>query len=476
MYEQSLVTPRQVLRYGLLLVGIIAISWFIWFVFTHGGINVKTKAVTAEISIAPENDEAYPTKTKKGNGLFSFLKNGRYIVTVKDGKKQTKTAVQISAFDIKEVTLTPPDIAFSEAVTNIPASAFAASSTTLSLLDSSNEEIASIGSDGLYKHTDSTVAYESTVWLKAGEGYAIGRSRETDDRILAKITNGTVAIIAAPKPITSQTYLAFNYSIDGTFYIVQDGELYKTTSSGYERVGTLDKKALILSISSRYVAVLLHNEDVCEIQFMKLADKTIKKKSVECVQSPSYNYSAVWSPDEKKLAFTTGKSLEILDENLTTKATLPDYAATNPIWRDATTVIYTSGNNIWSYDTSTATTSVIASTPEYVDVQALRKADDSDMLYFSGAADNQLTLYRVQSKGDELSDIQKFSESNTQELSAVCYAHYSNLSKPQLILSTAESTRADCASEAKSYLSSIGASIDSYQYDIREELGYTDGV
>jgi hypothetical protein len=476
MYENPRYTPQRLVRYGVLLVIAILAIVAVWFAFTHGGIQVKTTSDSAKITVAPERNENTSSASATGKSLFSIVKNGTYIVTVKDGAKQTRTTIQVSSFKVSEITLTPPEVNFSEAVSNISTSSFAASSSTLSLLDTTEHEIVSVNKDNSYSHTDSKVSYESAVWQKAGDGYAVGRKSDTNDRVLVKITAGKPEVIATPIPITSSSYLAFDVAADGTFYLLQDGEFYSLQKNGaYQSLGNTNKEASVLSVGSNSAAFLYRNsEEQCEIQFLIFSDKSLTKRSVKCIQDPSYTYSATWSADGKKLAFTTGTSLQILDKNLAVISTVPDYAATHPVWLSDDTLVYTSKNNVWSYNTSTNTSSVIATTPAYVSVQSLRKSDDSDTLYFSGSADNLLTLYRIEKAGNSLSDVQKLAESNMQILSRVCHIRYVNFSKVQLVLQTAESTRAECTDDAKNYLSAIGVAGTSFQYDIREEFGYTD--
>lgn len=476
MYENSSYTQARLIRYGVLILAIILAIVATWYAMTHGGIQVKTASDSAEITVSPEKDSNTPSAKATGKSLFSIINTGRYIVTVKDGNKQTRTLVEVTRFKVNEVTLTPPEVGFSEAVTNISSPAFVVSSSALSLLDSGLSEIVSINKDTVYTHTDKTIAYESAVWQKAGEGYAVGRKSDTNDRVLAKVTGGKTQVIATPKPITSATYLAFDVSSDGTFYLLQDGEFYSSKGDGnYTSVGNTDKEASVLSVSTSTAAFLYRNaEEQCEIQFLNLSNKSIKKLPVECVQDPSYTYSATWSPDATQLALTTGTALKIFDKNLSTKTIVPDYAASHPVWLNNDTLVYTSKNSVWSYTLSTNISSVIAATPDYVTVQSLRKSDDSDTLYFTGSADNLLTLYRIQKSGDSLGDIQKLSESNMQTLSLSCRIRYINFTKAQVIVQTSDSTRAACTDETKNYLSSIGVSISSFQYDIREELGYSD--
>ncbi len=476
MYENYHISLRQLLRYGLLIGAVIVVGLVIWFTYTHGGINIKTESGTAEISIAPDKNQVSVAAKATGKSLFTILKNGRYIVTVKDGQKQTRTAVIVSSFNVKEISLTPPEIKFSEAVTNISLSSFAVSSSNLSFLDSAQGEIAFIDSNNIYQHTDISVTYDSVVWSRAGDGYGVGRKLGTDERVLMKITDNKPGVASTPAPITPETYLAFGFSSDGYFYIMQDGTLYRTKGDGnYQSVGNTNRQASIVSINAHYATFLYRDrEEKCEIQFLNLTSKIIVKKSVECIQDPSYIYSSQWSADGKQLALTTGKSLEILDEKLVVQSTIPDYLATSPLWLTSDTLVYISRNSVWSYTGSSGTSSVIATTPEYIDVQMLQKADDSDELYFSGVIDDQSTLYRVSARGDALRDIQMLSESNMQILSTVCRIHYVNFTKPQIVLTTATVTRSQCDSETKSYLSSIKTSIDSFQYDIREEFGYTD--
>ncbi|MBC7764538.1 hypothetical protein H7Y29_02395 [Microbacteriaceae bacterium] len=476
MYDNTSYTPRRLIRYGVFLILAVLVLVAGWFALHHGGIKVNTKSSNAEISVAPEKDQNSPSATATGNSLFSIVKTGAYIVTVKDGPKQTKTAVNVSLFKVSEVTLTPPEVGFSEAVTNISTPSFAVSSSSLSLLDSTEDELASVNSNNSYTHSDNTISYESAVWQKAGEGYAVGRRSDTNDRVLVKITGNKPQPITTPKPITAGTYLAFDVTASGDFYLLQDGELFSSKGDGnYQSKGNTNKEASILSVNNDRVAFLYRNsEEQCDIQFLKLSDKSMTKRAVECIQNPSYTYSASWTADDKKLALTTGISLEILDANLSTKTTVPDRAAAHPVWLNNDTLIYTSENNVWSYNTSTNTSSVVATTPKYVSVQSLKKSDDAETLYFTGSADNLLTLYRIQKQGNSLSDTQKIGESNMQTLSKLCHVRYVNFTKIQLVLQTAESTRAECTNDAKNYLSTIGVPLDSFQYDIREEFGYTD--
>lgn len=476
MYENNIYTPKRLIRYGIVLVGAILLISAIWFALTHGGIKVTTKSSGAIISVIPKDNQGASTAVSTGTSLFSIIKTGTYIVIVKDGQKQIRTTVDVSLFKVAEVTLTPPDVGFSEAVTNISTPSFAVSSSSLSLLDGKENELAAINNSNSYSHTDKSISYESAVWQKEGDGYAVGRKSDTNDRVLVKIIGNKTQPVATPKPITPETYLAFDVTASGDFYLLQDGELFSSKGDGnYQSKGNANKEASILSASASEVTFLYRNsEEQCEIQFLKLSDKSTTKRSVDCIQDPSYTYSASWSPDSKQLALTTGTSLDILDEKLNTMITIPDRAAAHPVWLSNDTIVYTSGNSVWSYTLSTKTSSVIAATPEYVSVQSLKKSDDTDSLYFTGSADNLLTLYRIQKQGNSLGDAQKLGESNMQTLSKVCRVRYVNFTKVQLILQTAESTRTECTNNAKDYLSTIGVALDSFQYDIREEFGYTD--
>ena len=479
MNQNPLLTPRQALAYASALLVIILVGLLGWYIFTHGALRVTTTSGSADISVAPINDEVTPAAKKTGNSMFTLLKNGRYIVTVKDGDKQIRTTLEVTPFKVKEISLTPPEIKFSQAVTNLSATSFAVSSSLVSLLDSTNNELVSIDAQNTYAHTNSNItSYETAVWEKAGEGYAVGRDTATNDRKLVHIAGTAVEPATTPAPITKDTYLAFNYSTNGDFYLLQDGQLYAKKAGGsFEPLGSTNKEALILSATNQYVTFLYRSgEETCELQFMNLTDKKITKQPIECVQSPSYTYDAVWSPNGEALAVTTGKSLDILDKTLQKKVTIPDYRAAHPVWLSNDTLAYTSGNNVWTFNTADGTTAVIASTPDYVTVQSLRKADDTDILYFTGSADNALTLYRIEPKGNSLDTAQKLSESNMQTLSSVCRIRYVNFTKLELVLMTATSTKSQCESDTNDYLSSINTSVPSFQYDIREDLGASDYV
>jgi hypothetical protein len=479
MNQTPILTPRQFVRYAILLVAVIALGIGIWFALTHGGINIKTASDTAEITVVPVGDENRSAATATGKTLSTILRNGNYIATVKDGNKQIRTTLTVSSFKTAEITLDPPTVGTSEPVTNLSASSFAASSTSLSLLDDSYSELVSIDNSNMYRHTDSNdIRYETAIWASASKGYAIGRQSVSNDRVLVEISGSTVTKITTPLTVTSESYLASGVNAAGELYLLQDGKLYhRNTDGSYQYLTSTNKEASILSVSNSYVTFIHRSsEEACEVQFYNLATKTLTKRQVQCVQDPYYSYRAEWSPNGKELALTTGDALQILDNQLKTTKTIPDYAATNPIWTGDNKLVYTSKNNVWSYNTASNTSSVIAATPDYVSVLSLRKSDDSNTLYFSGVADNATTLYRLSSTVKELGSAEKLGESNMQTLTSSCQIRYLNFTQLQLLLITAESTRAKCNEDATNYLQSIGASVTSIQFDNREEYGYGDYI
>lgn len=75
-----------------------------------------------------------------------------------------------------------------------------------------------------------------------------------------------------------------------------------------------------------------------------------------------------------------------------------------------------------------------------------------------------------------MSPVQKLSESNMQILSNVCHIRYVNFVKLELILKTAESTRDQCVQQVADYTQVIDTPNIPYQFDLREEFGYTDYI
>ncbi len=455
---------------------LILTGYGLWYILNHGALKVISDSRTAEITITPTNETDLIKASGNKGSLTAILRNGTYIVTVKDGQKQQKTFVSVSAFSIKEVTLSPPKLLGTEPVTNLSGPTFAASKNNLSLIDTDSAKVVSVDQNNEYRFSDDTYQFESGVWTSAMNGYAVALKTVDRQKAFLQITNGTVREIALPEAFTNQTYMAFNTNPSGELYVIQNGKVYIRSSAGvYTKIIETNKQALIRSVSSKYISLLYRNaEEECEYQFVSLQQKTIKKMPVTCVQNPDYGYSAAWSADEKYLALTTGSYLAVYDQNFDEQYKIPDPKAAHPVWLSADELAYISGNNVWKYNVDSKTSSVISTTPLYVSIQTMKKADDSDTIYFVGRADDQLSLYRTAAASDTITPIQKLAESNMYELKYFCRIRYINFVSPKLIASTSLDQQSECTKIIEDYLSSITVPTIPIQYILNEEFGYLD--
>lgn len=473
---EPLITKQRLMRWTIAIVLLILAGYGIWYVLNHGALKVSSTSKTAEITVTPALNTVKVEATGKQGSLFTVLRNGEYIVTVKDGQKQQRSFVTVTSFGTKEVTLNPPEILGVEPVTNLSGPTFAVSRDNLSMLDIDSSKIVSIGKENEYRFSDDTYQYESAVWTSTNNGYAVAKKTVDRQKRFMQITDGASTEVALPGAFSDQTYLAFNTSPSGDLYVLLDGQLSKRRSDGsYEKIIETNRQAFIQSVSPKYVTLLYRDaEERCEYQFVSLQKKTIKKMPVTCVQSPDYSFSAKWSVDEKYLALTTGDYLAVYDQNFVEQYKVPDPTAAHPVWMSESELTYVSGNNVWKYNLKTKTSSVVSTTPQYVSIQTMKKADDNDTLYFIGRADDQLTLYRTIKATEDLTPIQKLAESNMHELDYFCSIRYVNFISPKIIASTSPTDQADCTALIENYLSAITVPSLPIQYILDEEFGYLD--
>lgn len=474
--DQPTIAASRIIRWAIVLALVLLAGFGLWYVLSHGALRVSSNSKTAEISVTLVTETDKVAATGKNGSLFSVLPNGDYIVTAQDGQRQQKTFVTVSAFGTKEISLNPPELLGSEPVTNFSVSSFAASIDKLSMFDSDSAKFISVGQDNIYNFSDDTYQFESGVWTSAMNGYAVTKATVDQQKRFIQISDGAIREVPLPGKFTDQTYMAFNTSPTGELYVMQDGVLSKREADGaYEKIVETNKQALVQSVNSKYVSLMYRNaEEECEYQFVSLQSKTIKKMSVTCVQSPDYSYSARWSADEKYLALTTGDYLAVYDQSFVEQYIIPDVQAAHPVWLSASELSYVSENNVWKYDVQTKTTSIIATTPEYISIEGMRKADDSNTLYFIGRIDDQLTLYRTTAKADPLSSAEKVAQSNMHELDYFCRIRYINFVSLKIIASTSPEDQGDCTTLIEEYLSSITVPSLPIQYILDEEFGYFD--
>lgn len=462
----------KLIRFGVFfaIVGILAV--LLWFVLSRGGLEVSTAADKATVSITPvDSDKEASSST--GGGL-SFLPVGSYVVTVRDGQKQVKTYAEVKRFAITKLSLTPPEIANFEPVTNISTSSYAVSPTELSLYDGENNLLVFVDANNTVKKTEKNVRYESVVWQSPGNGYAVARSEDNNDRQFIKITNGSAQAFATPSPMTKTTYLAFAVS-DDTLYVLQDGTLYKRFSAVYEKVTTTNKEAFFLATNKKFITLM--SEDTtnkCELQIITTGSSDIKKIPVDCVHSRDYRYSAEWNADLSLLAVTTGGALKVYDTSFNVVYTVPDTAATNPVWVSNSAFVYVSANNLWKYDVTTKTSSVVGAVPRYVTLQSLKTIDEGKTFYFTGRSEDTTSLYRTVDAKKDTINAQKISESNMHELSNYCRIRFVNFTSLVISASTPQTEQPGCAADIKNYFEMIQVPQPPIQFDNTEFNFLTD--
>ena len=474
--EQTAVPLSKIVRWAILAVLALLVAYGIWYAFNHGALRVSSNSKAAEITVTPAIDPETVSATGSDGSLFTVLPNGDYIVIAKEGEKQQKTLVTVSAFGTVETTLNPPELLGVEPVTNLAVPIFAASKNNLSMIDVDSAKIVSVSQDNTYTFSDGTYQFESGVWTSAGNGYAVARNTADQQKRFLQITDGSIRELALPNAFNNQTYLAFNTSPSGELYVMQDGVFYKRSTDGaYSKIVQTNKQALVQSVSKKYATLFYRDtEEQCEYQFVSLEKKTIKKMPVSCVQSPGYSFSAKWSADEKYLALTTGDYLAVYNQDFVEQYKIPDPRAAHPNWLSSNELAYVSTNNIWTYNVDTKTSSAIGVTPPYISIQSMKKADDSNTLYFLGGADELITLYRTVAASDTITPIQKLADSNMHELDYFCHIRYMNFISPKLIASTSPIMQSECTTIIEEYLASMTVPSLPIQYILDEEFGYLD--
>ena len=474
MNDTELFPLRKIILIFAAVVGLVLVAWLIWYIATHGYVTLRATE-SSKITIARLDSSGKPVATATSR-FAGMLPNGDYIVTAQDSTQQTREHIKVAPFAPIDRAIQLTQTTFSEPVMNIGATNFAVSTRGLSFLDPSSGALAIVDDTNTYSATDTThFQIESASWRSVGKGLAVARSYRDNKKMFVETDDTTLTELSLPRPLTDQTYFAFLATQLDHDYVLLDGTLYSRTPTGtYTAITTTDKSSIILSASQKYVALFYRSgEESCEVRFVSLADKSITKKPVDCIQSPDYTYAAEWSSDGKYVAITTGSSVGVYDDTLKLVYTVPDPDASSPLWLKDHELVYVSGNSVWKYDTDSKASRVLAAVPTYADVRSLRRTEDGTSLYYTGSASNLLTLYRLVAKEPD-TNLQKISESNTQQLSESCRMRYVNFTKLTILLGTSASAQAACDSLVDTYFNAVGIPRPPSQYILNEEMHYSD--
>ncbi|MCA0228344.1 hypothetical protein LCH21_02740 [Patescibacteria group bacterium] len=466
--DEPIINVRKIIRIGLIAVGVLCVLWFIWFVTQHGGVKITANDNNASVIIMPFDDQRTVAESK--GSVYSFLPIGDYIARISLDGKETRRVFSIKAFSVQDISLKLADTTQVSPVTNFFPASFAVSGQNISFFDSERQSLGQVRDT--YSDIDSTLVYETAIWSSFGNGYAVARDPKTNERRFIKITDSHVATFSTPAPITTQTYLAFSVSRDGTLFVIQDGLIYSYSNSSYTKLAETSKQATIVGSNNQTLSLFLRSsEDSCEMQFFSITKKSVtKKQPVECIHSPSYDYAVVWSGDNKSVAITQGNSLVITNNSFETSYTIPDQQASNPLWLSNDELVYVAANKVWKYSISKQESTTLGSVPNYITLLSLERDQESQTLYFTGSASDVVSLYKLTSQTPDINAV-KLGESNMQTLSDYCQIRYINTSKLVVIGFAAPEYVDFCRKSISQYTASIGLPDIPIEFSLLTDIG-----
>lgn len=356
MTDDNNIKLKRYLAYGI--AGLLLLWVLVWlFHYLNTGlISVTVSGSQNSVTITGVGDtKGMPNNTyrKQATGHLSVrLPSGMYLISAQGHVWTTNKIVTLHARQKLNYTFKQSPVATPEPVTGTNASDISADDSQLFYI---NPDV-----PGLYKidgqnnstpvNSDGGVALRSVKW--ADTGYGVGQD---DSGNLYVVNDVSIAPLKTPSGFSLSKKINYAVTESRQIYLSIDRDIYLGTDNGnFQRIytATLPPVRLIPSSSNLGIVTLDNGRPVMTI--VTPGGKLLNKSGVD-------GSVAVWSPDGKKLALNALEgSGEILDSALNRIAVLPN-SSNGDVWLNNNTLLYGSGNMIWSYSLDTKDSVLIAS-------------------------------------------------------------------------------------------------------------------
>lgn len=379
---------------------IVVITW-VWHYLHTGTITITTdgtnnsNVITISKLNTNSNDSGYIKQGSKQ--LSANVPLGTYIVKVSGKVLAVSQTVSLTRHEELRYYLNAPQASISEPVVTASASGIVANSAQLLYLDSSVNRIKKVNAqDNLSLLKDQDI--QNVKWASASFGVG-----EDSGGHFYTIKSGSVTPLNIPfSPSlygenSGDATTNFDVSPTKQIYISHGADVYASDQNGnFKKIYASSPSRRILAASADKVAVSDGPSGSGGHQRSSLAiitsDGTVTKRNIN-------SDVLSWSPDGHYLALAGyGRNNQLVDASLKQVAALPvdNGASIGALaWLDNNTLVYSIGNNLWSYKLNLGQASVMASLQPGTTITHIALGEDSQYFYVASQTPNGGLISRI---------------------------------------------------------------------------------
>ncbi len=425
----------------LMLIGV----YYLFSYVSEGSIFVKTAAnnsVTALITNELSSTSSKPIKIKANEP--QKVKPGTYIVTVSYGLYVTKQVVKVKSFSTTttNISLNNKQMPI-EPVASVAANQLSVSSNTLNFIDASNNNLETITNNQL-SSVNSNYSFQTVVWSNTNYGIA-----KTFNGSLYTVSNGNIQPLSLPGYISDSN---FNYTVspDQTAYFVNKSGVYSyTTTNGFKLIYKEGHYPASISAGTQYVSVSWPSGSNNNAIVMSKDGSLIYKGA-----TPATGFT--WSTNGNLVAVFGESYGGVFNKSMQQLALIPNTNFVDPTWINENTLVYASGNKVWSYNYKKQRSTIIA-TSDY-NLQNITLSSRGSYIYLTGQPRTlaSSSIYRIGLKNQTVSQTAMQLGQHLPVVLGFCRLGYINFTSTQLLIQSFINPLPSTCSNTPNYLSQYG--------------------
>ncbi len=381
----------------LLILGLAGIGVLAWlFNYLSTGTIILTTNESGSTITLQRTSQGKPF-VKIGLGSLNVTAtHGQYLATVKNGSQVSEQVINFnSGHKTLRYSIALSRLLQVEPVAYQNASNIAASNTELVYLDSGNENIYKIDGQNNLAAINSSQQFRSVKWANASFG--VGQDNNGQ---LYTIDDGAISPLRVPFSYGA-TAVSFDVSENKQIYVSYGADVYAGGPAGnFKKIYTAAYSNLLLAAGVNKVVVADEvvgqsvNTPSPVLAVVDTSGSVIKKNEageiVKLALSPSGQY----------LVSVNKSYVSVYDSSLNQIAIVPNSSSVGYItWLDNNKFLYTSGNELWSYDLNNQSAELQANMPFFASsITGLSLSGDRSYVYLTAngpSFDNKYALLRV---------------------------------------------------------------------------------
>ncbi len=339
------------------------------------------------VSVSDSQDAVMVASVGNGGNKNSYFKQAKGHLTVRVPAGEYQISAQSHTWTVNKLVtvharkgqsyrFSPGPILTPEPVTGTSAQDISADGSSLYYINPDLLTLYKIDSQNNLIPISTGLSINSVKWADSTYGIA-----QTTNNNLFVVNNGGVSPLKTPATFSVTKKINYAVSSQRKIYISINNDVYVGDDSGnFQKISSASAPPSQLAATSNSVGIVTlpkSQNGKPLLAMVSSAGKFIKRVSVD-------GGFVVFSPDGQRLAMNPSQQAgEIFDTSNNRIVRLPGGSSLSQVWLNNKTLLYSTGNALWSYSTDSGDAQMISSVPSGQSINNLYLDTARRLVYFS---------------------------------------------------------------------------------------------